>query len=83
MYAVIITIPTHQRPRLSPPPPPMAWVTMSVQGLRQPSGSSSPTSYSAATPPHITCTASSASGFAAYTFVLIQYDFAANVIASS
>jgi hypothetical protein len=79
MYAVIITVPTYQRPRLSPPPPPMPWVTTSVQGLRQPSGSSSPTSYSATAPPHVTCTASSAAGFAAYIFVLVQYDFAAGV----
>jgi hypothetical protein len=56
---------------------------MSVQGLRQPLGSSSPTSTTAAAPPHITCTASAAAGFAASTFVLVQYDFAINVIASS
>jgi hypothetical protein len=64
-------------------PPPMARVTTSVQDLRQPSGSSSPTSYTAGAPPHVTCTASAAAGFAAYTFVFVQYDFAASVIASS
>jgi hypothetical protein len=58
----------------------MARVATSVQGLRQPPGSSSPTSTTATAPPHVTCTAA---GFAAYTFVLFQYDFATSVIASS
>jgi hypothetical protein len=61
----------------------MARVATSMQGLRQPPGSSSPTSTTTAASPHVTCTASAAAGFAASTFVLVQYDFAASVIASS
>jgi hypothetical protein len=54
-----------------------------VQGIRQPPGSSSPTSTTAAVPPHVTCMASAAAGFATSTFVLVQYDFAVSVIALS
>jgi hypothetical protein len=65
-------------------PPHTARGATSVQDLRQPSDSSSPTSTTAAAPPHVTCTASAAAAsFAASTFVLVQYDFAASVIASS
>lgn len=66
---------TASLPRRGSPP--------SAHGLRQAVGSSSPRSCTAAAPPHVTCTAFAAAGFVAYTFVLVQYNFVANVIATA
>jgi hypothetical protein len=83
LRVVSFTIPTHRRPRQSPRRLPWRGSPHPCKVFVKLSGSSSPTSTTAAATPHVTCTASAAAGFAASTFVLVQYDFAASVIASS